>query len=186
MKYQEVLIGIPRYPITVWCLELMFCSFEVLCRKCRNILGPSAQPLWRTNTLRIHYKKNVERGAEGVRVSVNVTTTHIYWTGQQPRSTTFRPCCRDGSDTKVPELHSLHLVINPITSVHVCAFVNDQSLFADVSFRKYTIQRFVSIAVLALCLTNWKHSTFYFTIFTNLKNELGMIQEQEHSCQVKC
>ena len=142
MKYQEVLIGIPRYPITVWCLKLMFCSFEVLCRKCRNILGPSAQLLWRTNIVRIHYKKNVERGAEGVRVSVNVTTTHIYWTGQQPRSKTFRPCCRDGSDTKVPELHSLHLVINPITSVHVSAFVNDQSLFADVSFRKYTIQRF--------------------------------------------
>ena len=117
------------------------CSY-VVCRTLVEIFGLRAQP-WRTIIVKILYEKNVERGAEGVRVSINVTTTPHHCTGQQPRSEIFRPDRRDGSYTNTTEPHSLHIVVNPITSVHDNAFVNDPIRIAEISFRNTQLNVFV-------------------------------------------
>ena len=75
--------------------------------------------------------------------SVNVTTTPHHCTGQQPRSEIFRPDRRDGSYTNTTEPHSLHIVVNPITSVHDNAFVNDPIRIAEISFRNTQLNVFV-------------------------------------------
>ena len=64
----------------------------------------------------------------------------------------------------MPELRSLHLVVNTITIVHVDALVNDPNSVTDnVSFRNIISNVFVPIAVLTLCLTNMYLYIFLFS-----------------------
>ena len=48
-----------------------------------------------------------------------------------------------GSDTNTTELHSLLLVVNPITSVHDNVFVNDPISVAEISFRNIQLNVFI-------------------------------------------